>query len=150
MKTISWIDKVAPGVAHQFVNLLFVLACFSLFNSLMHAAPPINPFGQAIACVLVVFWIFCLKQLPGLIARICLGISAGVSFALFACVLIGALFHLFSSGHLFFGFMGLAIVLLLLGIPLAGFGSLLWTSLRPPVGHKLPSNFRGLILFSNY
>jgi TRAP-type C4-dicarboxylate transport system permease small subunit len=134
--------------------LLFVLACFSLFNYWGHAGGSHfleqQPLGFATCCLWIVFWIFCLKSLPNLIARVCIALSAGFSLAFCLYILVGALVRFVSLHSFPASLFGFPLILVLLSLPMAGFGSMLWVSLRPWSNSRLPSNFRGLVLFSNY
>jgi hypothetical protein len=130
MKTVSWLDETAPGFARGFLKYLYLLAGLFLVTRLLnpHSNTGLigSPSGLAIASLWVVFWTLCLWQLPNKAARFCLGASSAILCGYFVFILVAML--LSSATHL----LGLIVGPVVMALPLAGFGSMLWVALHPP------------------
>jgi hypothetical protein len=137
MKLVSWIDEAAPGFAHGFVKCLFVIGFLHFLlhwnNSSRTGQLIENPFWTGTACLWVLLWTLCFQMWRSPVARFCLGSSSGILFLCLAVVMAGSLSY--STHHSSYG-LGVIFVIFLMGIPLVGFGSMLWISLRPPQNLK--------------
>jgi hypothetical protein len=138
MKALQMLDHVCLWYAQIFVIVLLLFASLAVWASYTHPVGDIrshSPLDNSyLFLVRAVFWIICLQNLNSRITRLCLGLSAGLFFTLncFALVGLGMMERFVAHrGHSFTTtFMELVFVGVFLSI--AGYGSMLWVSLRPP------------------
>jgi hypothetical protein len=126
------------------------------------------------AAMWILFWTLCIKMLWSRVARWCLGLSSGVLFFYFSWIFVSiaaVLAMSLTGGHavkvlpnssapyrflqnpLLVGYEAISVVIagfILLMIPLIGFGSMLWISLRssPTDEAAWPDRSQGLPQFS--
>ena len=138
MKALPMFDHVMLWVARLFTTLypVFLAALFwSTVNNPEVELDDDYVIKGILAFVLFVAWLVCLWSLRSRVARFCLGLSSGVCLAktvdsvVFIVPLLRHSFLPYDSNFL-------AETYLILGIPVVGFASMLWVSIRPPQKFK--------------
>ncbi|MCE0496414.1 MAG: hypothetical protein LV481_00510 [Methylacidiphilales bacterium] len=155
MKALQMFDYVALWYARIFVSVLLILACLENWPPSAHLVTVINthiPLAKTAPpyfLIGVFFWIICLENLNHKIARFCLALSSGFYFAFYLFVLLALLtigpvtIFDFARKNGLDSYLPVALGVLYLEALLlpfvAGYGSVLWVSLRPP------QNFKGVL-----
>jgi hypothetical protein len=140
MKALQMLEHVCLHEARAFVRFLLAVACLSLLStwsySSRHDFLQHDTFWLLAASLWIILWSICIRNLRSLVTRCCLGISSGLLFSYWALSdLELAPGQSLTHHNMTFSMLALvqiAQLILIIGIPLLGFGSMLWVSIRPP------------------
>jgi hypothetical protein len=124
MNALPMLDHIMLWVARGVVLYVVIASFFSCASFGPHPGQFHIDISESLFLIEGVLWIMCLWHPLSTIVRLYLGLSSGFFFALASFSVLKIL--------LLFPHLNVSYVFHYILIPLVGFGSMLWVSIRPP------------------